>query len=122
MPTETNYGFVFSIWAVDPENESLLNIFLYVCGIINPLITDICCGFGYQGYLQSVKSLIIFFGEDEEPDKIEYLIRIFPLLHDAGLAVSTPFSPVSKKFLQAISELESYLDITPELCSQIFDF
>ncbi|MEH1780405.1 MAG: hypothetical protein V7L26_15070 [Nostoc sp.] len=112
----------FSLWASDPDNEGLLQIFYYVCSVINPLIGVICNRFGYAGYLSIVASLILFFSDSfgEDRESANDLITIFSSLHDAGAAATTLNNPTSKRFLKCLDEITDFRDITPDFIANSF--
>ncbi|MHC5755988.1 MAG: hypothetical protein ACYTXF_36225 [Nostoc sp.] len=112
----------FSLWASDPDNEGQLQVFHCVCSVINPSIGIICDAFGYKGYLHIVANLVLFFADlfDEDREEALDLIRIFPLLHDAGAAAITPVNASSEQFLECLYEVNDFLDITEEFVANCF--
>ncbi|MFN6475243.1 hypothetical protein [Nostoc sp. DedQUE07] len=112
----------FSLWASDPDNEGQLQVFHCVCSVINPSIGLICDAFGYEGYLHIVASLVLFFADlfDEDRDEALDLIRIFPLLHDAGAAAITPVNSSSEQFLECLYEVNNFREITEEFVANCF--
>lgn len=112
----------FSLWASDPDNEGQIQVFYCVCSVINPLIGIICNRFGYTGYLNIVASLILFFGDllDEDRELTQDLIRVFPLLHDAGAAATTLTNSASERFLKHLEDVEDFRDITPDFVANCF--
>ncbi|MEH2070016.1 MAG: hypothetical protein V7K47_17955 [Nostoc sp.] len=112
----------FSLWACDPDNEGLLEVFYCVCSVINPAIGIICSRFGYAGYLKTVESLILFFADllDESLEAAQDLIRIFTLLHDAGTAATTLTSSASERFIERLDEVSDFRDITQDFVASCF--
>lgn len=81
-----------------------------------------CDAFGYAGYLHIVGILILFFADllNEDREDALDLIRIFTLLHDAGIAATTPNNPASEKFLECLSEINDFRDITEDFVAACF--
>lgn len=112
----------FSLWASDPDNEGMLEVFHCVCAVINPLIGTIISEFGYVGYLKIVASLILFFADLLEEDREDALdlIRIFTILHDAGTAATTPSNEASEQFLDCLAKVDDFQDITEGFVAACF--
>jgi hypothetical protein len=112
----------FSLWASDPDNEGLLEIFKCVCSVINPSIGMICDAFGYTGYLHIVENLILFFADllNEDAEEALDLIRVFTLLHDAGTAATSPINRASEQFLEALAGVNDFRDITQDFVATCF--
>ncbi|MHC5897581.1 hypothetical protein [Nostoc sp.] len=77
----------------------------------------VCGVFGYAGYLHIVSTLILFFADllHEDEEEILDLIRIFPLLHDAGVAAITPINEASERFLECLSGVGDFGEHLPNL-------
>jgi len=111
----------FKSWAEDTAHDSELEVFRSVCQTINPIIPELCTRFGYPGYLKIVESLIIFFGDGYlSTDEVQELFQIFPVLHDAGLAATSPVTLISFELLAGLEHVRCVEEINANFIEELF--